>query len=355
MPLDNTQMKTDKKTLTYKEFGLCIEAFFKEYLVHERGCSEKTVRTYRDAFILLVEYFSSIKKISPERITLGMFNRDTITSFLNWLEDVRHCSISTRNSRMAAMKSFCRFLMFEDPSHLKQWTLILQVRPKRKEEIDKVDSMSLDAIKAILQSVDASTRSGFKDLALLSLLYNSAARVSELIGLAPKSLRLQKPYGVELYGKGAKRRVVPLDEPIVNLLKTYMKAYGLDQPGMDSHPLFFNRYHSQLTNAGITYLLKKYAAKATESGARGIPGNVHPHMLRHSRACHLLQAGTNLEYIRLILGHASIQTTEIYAKVDQSATSRAIEKAYSDLGLPDQEERQWERNPKLLAILKSLA
>ena len=348
-------MKTDRKSLTYKEFGSCLEAFFKEHLVHERGCSEKTVRTYRDAFILLVEYFSSIKKTSPEKITLDMFNKDTITSFLDWLEDVRHCSISTRNSRMAALKSFCRFMMYRDPSHLKQWALVLEVRQKRKYENDKMDRMSLDAVKAILQSVDASTRSGFRDLTLLSLLYNSAARVNELIGLVPKSLRLQKPYGVELFGKGAKRRVVPLDEPIVNLLKTYMKTYGLDQPGMDSHPLFFNRHHGQLTNAGITYLLKKYATKAAEKGKKGIPDNVHPHMLRHSRACHLLQAGTNLEYIRLILGHASIQTTEIYAKMDQSATSRAIEKAYSDLGLSDQEERQWEQNPKLLAMLKSLA
>lgn len=348
-------MKTDNKTLVYKEFGTCLEAFFKEYLVHERGCSEKTVRAYRDAFILLIEYFSSMKGLYPEKITLALFNRETILSFLNWLEDVRHCSVSTRNSRMAAMKSFCRFMMFEDPSHLKQWSLILEIRPKRIEIIGKVDSVALDAIKAILQSVDASTRSGFRDLVLLSLLYNSAARVNELIGLMPKSLRLQKPYGVELFGKGSKRRVVPLDEPIVNLLGTYMKAYGLDQPGMDSHPLFFNRHYGQLTNAGITYLLKKYARKAMENGAEGIPQNIHPHMLRHSRACHLLQAGTNLEYIRLILGHASIQTTEIYAKIDQSATSRAIENAYSDLGLSDQEERQWEQNPKLLAMLKSLA
>ena len=158
-----------------------------------------------------------------------------------------------------------------------------------------------------------------------------------------------------MFGKGSKRRVVPLDEPIIKLLGSYMKAYSLDQPGMDSHPLFFNRYHGKLTNAGITYLLKKYSKIAVENGMVGIPENIHPHMFRHSRACHLLQAGTNLEYIRLILGHASIQTTEIYAKVDQSATSRAIENAYSDLGLPVKEERQWQQNPKLLAMLKNLA
>lgn len=348
-------MKTGNKTLAYKEFGLCLETFFKEYLIHERGCSEETIRAYRDAFVLLVEYFSAMKRTPPERITLDAFDRDTVMSFLNWLEDVRHCTVSTRNCRLAAIKSFCRFLMYEDPSHLKQWCLISEIRPKRKEDINKVDSMSLDAVKAILQSVDASTCSGFRDLTLLSLLYNSAARVNELIGLMPKSLRLQKPYGVELYGKGAKRRMVPLDEPIINLLGTYMKTYSLDQPGMDSHPLFFNRHHGQLTNAGITYLMKKYAKIAADNGSEGIPECIHPHMFRHSRACHLLQAGTNLEYIRLILGHASIQTTEIYAKIDHAATSRAIEKAYSDLGLSDREERQWEQDPKLLTMLKSLA
>lgn len=348
-------MKTANRPNLYKEFSMCLETFFREYLVHERGCSEKTVRTYRDAFVLLVEYFDSVKQVSPEKITLAMFTRDTVTSFLNWLEDNRHCSIGTRNNRMAAMKSFSRYLMYEDPSHLKQWSLLLELRPKKKEETGKVDSIPLDAVKAILQSVDARTSSGLRDLTLLSLLYNSAARVNEMIGLMPKSLRLQKPYGVELFGKGAKRRVVPLDEPIVNLLSTYLKVYGLDQPGKDSHPLFFNRYHGELTNAGISYLLKKYAIKATEYGAEGIPNNVHPHMLRHSRACHLLQAGTNLEYIRLILGHASIQTTEVYAKADPAATSKAIEKAYTDLGITQPEERQWEQNPKLLAMLKSLA
>lgn len=348
-------MKTDKESLSYKEFSSCLEAFFKEYLVQERGCSWKTIRTYRDAFVLLVEYFNSTKRILPEKITLGMFHRDNIISFLNWLEDVRHCSAGTRNSRMAAMKSFCRYLTYEDPGHLKQWSMILEMRPKRLEITGKVDSMSLDAVKGILQSIDAGTRSGIRDLALLSLLYNSAARVNELIELMPKSLRMQKPYGVELLGKGSKRRVVPLDEPIINLLGIYVKAFGLDRPGMDSHPLFFNHHHCQLSNAGITYLLKKYACHARESGVEGIPENVHPHMLRHSRACHLLQAGINLEYIRLILGHASIQTTEIYAKTDPALTSKAIENAYSDLGISPQEERQWEQNPKLLAMLKNLA
>lgn len=347
-------MKADKEIIPYIEFCSCLEAFFKEYLIQERGCSGRTVRTYRDAFILLVEYFSSMKKISPEKITLDIITKDAVTSFLNWMDDIRHCSVSTRNNRLAAIKSFCRYLMYEDPTHMKQWSLILGIRPKKPGEIGRIENMSLDAVKAILQSVDASTRSGFRNLTLLSLMYNSAARVNEVIGLMPKSLRLQKPYGVELFGKGAKRRVVPLDEPIINLLVTYMKSNGLDQSGMESHPLFFNRYHSRLTNAGITYLLKKYARLAKEKGVDDIPENVHPHMLRHSRACHLLQAGTNLEYIRLILGHASIQTTEIYAKLNQSATYKAIENAYADLGLSQQEEKEWQKDPKLLAMLKKL-
>lgn len=323
--------------------------------MRERGCSEKTIRTYRDAFILFVTYLCDSKKILPDKISLEMFDRDTVMSFLNWLEDTRHCSITTRNNRLASMKSFCRYLMYEDPTHMKQWGMILEIRHKRQADQNKIVSLSLEAVKAILQSVDAETREGFRDLTLISLLYNSAARVNELIDLVPKSLRLQKPYGVELVGKGAKRRIVPLDEPIINLLGRYIKLFALDQPGKDSHPLFFNRYHCKLTNAGITYLLKKYAGKAKENGTSDIPDNVHPHMLRHSRACHLLYAGTNLEYIRLFLGHASVQTTEIYARADPSATYKAIENAYSDLGLPQHEPPQWQQNPKLLAMLKNLA
>lgn len=348
-------MKIDNKDLIYRDFSSSLESFFKEYLVQERGCSIKTIHAYRDAFVLLIEFMGTVKNISPEEISMEMINRDTVLSYLNWLEDVRGCSIGTRNSRLAAMKSFCRYLMHKDPCHLKQWNLILEMRMKKQPEMAKVDSIPLSGIKAMLQEVDIQTRSGLRDLTLLSLLYNSAARVNELIELMPKSLRLQKPYGVELFGKGAKRRVVPLDEPIVKLLETYLQEYGLNKDGFDSHPLFFNRYHGKLTNSGITYLLKKYAKKAQDAGADDLPDNIHPHLLRHSRACHLLQAGTNLEYIRLILGHSSIQTTEIYAKADPSAMHMAVENAYCDIGISQPEERQWQQNPKLLMMLKSLA
>lgn len=348
-------MRANNKSLMYKDFSSCLESFFKEYLVQERGCSTKTIRAYRDAFVLLIEFLETVKSISPDTISLEMINRDTILAYLNWLEDVRKCSVGTRNSRLAAMKSFCRYLMYEDPCHLKQWSLILEMRMKKNPEMARVDSIPLDGIKAMLQGVDTQTRSGLRDLTLLSLLYNSAARVNELIDLMPKSLRLQKPYGVELFGKGSKRRVVPLDEPIVKLLETYLREYGLNENGLDSHPLFFNRYHSKLTNAGITYLLKKYARRAKIAGTEDLPDNIHPHMLRHSRACHLLQAGTNLEYIRLILGHSSIQTTEIYAKANPAMMHKAVENAYCDIGISNPEERQWQQNPKLLKMLKDLA
>ena len=245
-------------------------------------------------------------------------------------------------------------MMYEDPVHLSHWKSICSVRIKR-EVRNSVKYLTVDGVKAVFEQIDTNTREGRRNLTLLSLMYNLGARVQEMIDLTPSSIRASKPYVIELFGKGAKKRLVPVDDNMMNLLGNYMKEYGLDRPGMDHHPLFFNSWRAKLSNPGITYILHKYASMARIAHPDMVPSMPTPHTFRHSRAMHLLQAGVNLVYIRDLLGHVSIQTTEIYARADSKLKREAIENAYRDLGITEPDVKSWEKDPKLKAFLKSLA
>lgn len=202
------------------------------------------------------------------------------------------------------------------------------------------------------QQVDTSTKRGRRDLALLALMYDTGARVQEIIDLCPLNVHLYKPYTIQLIGKGKKTRVVRLLNEQVELLQVYLSEYGLTNIRDMSGPLFFNHRQERLTRGGISYILGKYAQKARNVDQYLIPERISCHSLRHSKAMHLLQAGVNLVYIRDILGHVSIQTTEIYARADSKQKREAIEKAYTPT-LPFVEPI-WENDKSMLEWLNSL-
>ncbi len=186
--------------------------------------------------------------------------------------------------------------------------------------------LTVDGIAALLAQPDISTKAGRRDAALLSLLYDSGARVQEIVDLTIGDIRFISPATVKLTGKGRKTRIVPLLSGPESLLKAYMKDYDLEQ-SPSTHPLFCNRSGVKFTRAGIAYTLKKYADMARSTSPDLIPETVTPHCLRHSKAMHLLQANVNLIYIRDLLGHSEIKTTEIYARADTSLKRQALEKA----------------------------
>lgn len=198
------------------------------------------------------------------------------------------------------------------------------------------------------------TPQGRRHLTLISLMYETGARVQEVVDLTPSSIRLSRPYVIRLCGKGNKTRIVPLDDKITELVNKYMQENGLASQMSMNKPLFFNHSGNKLTPQGITHILKTYAAKARILYPDAIPMLVSPHMLRHSRAMHLLQSGVNLVYIRDLLGHVSVQTTEVYAKADTKSKREALEKAHPELGRSASELPSWERDPELKAFLKGL-
>jgi site-specific recombinase XerD len=238
---------------------------------------------------------------------------------------------------------------------MEQWQKILTIKAMRTEGTT-LNYLSAEGVKLLLAQPDTTTRNGRRHLAILSLMYETGARVQEMADLTVDSVRIShEPYTIRLYGKGRKARIVPLlAKEQVEILRGYMEEYHLDESGKGASPLFFNNRHEKLTREGISYILATYANLARKVSPDLIPERISCHSLRHSRAMHLLQAGVNLIYIRDLLGHVSIQTTDIYARADSKAKREALEKAYADL-LPNRDsDREWEKSKDLRDWLRDL-
>lgn len=332
------------------DFSKSLTDFLSKYLPGERGLSANTINSYKTTFILFIEFIESQKKISVNKLSLKDITKQCIVEFLEWLQRERRCSDSTRNVRLAAMHSFFNFLQYEAPENLNKWQHILSIKVKKTKK-SAMNYLTIEGLKLLFAQPDLSTKKGMRDLTMLALMYDSAARVQEVIDLTASSVRLIKPYTIKLVGKGNKARIVPLmDEQVVHL-KNYMEKNHLLEPHANMHPLFYNSRKEKLTRAGVRYILQCYASSARMKDQRLIPEKISPHTLRHSKAMHLLQAGVNLVYIRDILGHESVQTTEVYARVDSKLKREAIEKAYASI--IKKEEPLWVKNNNLLEWLRN--
>lgn len=343
----NTGMKTNK------DFAYYLENFFMKYLSCEIGASHHTIRSYRDTFFLFLEFMQREKNTPSEKIALNHISKQCTLDFLDWLEHEKGNMPSTRNIRFCALRSFFRYLSYEDPLHMNQWKSNMSIRFK-KEHKETVKHMSVEGIKHLLEMIPVDTQKGRRHLTLISLMYETGARVQEIVDLKASSIRFSKPYVIKVCGKGDKSRIIPLDDGITELVHKYMQENGLaSQMSMDK-PMFFNHSGNKLTPQGVAHILKSYAAKARILYPDDIPKLVSPHMLRHSRAMHLLQSGVKLIYIRDLLGHVSVQSTEVYAKADTKSKREALEKAHPELGKSASELPSWERDPELKAFLKGL-
>jgi len=328
------------------DFAVCLRRFLTTYLAGLRGCSPNTVASYRDAFKLLIAYFRDERSIPPSKLTLDHVNVAAITEFLDWLETSRGNSASTRNQRLAAISSFCAWMQAEDPARMAGYQDILAI-PAKKQVHPDVHYLTVEQTRRLLAQPDRSTRRGRRDATLLATLYDTAARVQELADLAVRDVRLQPPAMTALTGKGRKTRHVPLMSNTTAMLASYIAEHRLDRPGQDDHPVFFNQHGTKLSRGGIAWIIDKYQAR---TGGPPLT-EVTPHTLRHSKAMHLYEAGVPLPYIRDILGHVELSTTEIYARASIEAKRRALETAYPDI-TPDLPE--WNQDLGLLDWLTSL-
>lgn len=335
-----------------ENFAYMVSRFFRFYLPGERGFSQNTIASYRDTFKQFLLYCKRSRGIDPDKLELSDFSGNLVNGFLAELE-ADGKSVSTRNQRLAAIKSFFRYVKFTFPDYLDISHEILGMRQKRQPE-PSVTYLTAESIAALLRQPDASVRAGYRDMLMLTLLYDSGARVTELTKIRIGDIRIPNPATIILHGKNSKDRIVPLSQKTVELISNYLNRECLITTESKDKLLFTNRHGGQLTRIGVTYVLKKYAELARQQHPDIIPDNFSAHCIRHSKAMHLLQAGVPLIYIRDFLGHTKISTTEIYAKADSESKRKALEMAYSPASTVHDTEALWNNDPLLMSFLESL-
>ena len=310
--------------IAYK-FGNFLSNYFLKYIPERKNYSENTIKSYRDTFILFFKFCKNEAQIKIEKLTLDKINNKLIEAFLYWLEKDKNYSIASVNQRLAAIKAFYRFIASENPELLKYCSSILAIKSK-KVEIKPMNYLSIAAMKKLLNAPDSKSRYGIRNKALLTLLYDSGARVQEIADLKINDLNLNNPSTVKLKGKGNKTRIVPIMPQTTLILTNYLESENWFNRKENLKLLFFNKSNNKLTRAGISYILSKYVKILKKEYPEIFSIKISPHTLRHSKAMHLLEANVNLIYIRDFLGHVSVTTTEIYAKVNPEIKRKAIEK-----------------------------
>jgi site-specific recombinase XerD len=333
------------------DFALILQKYLREYLPDQRNASPNTIKSYAMTFSLLARHFEDRQGIPPDRLALDHLTADAVRDFLRDLESGRGSCISTRNQRLAAIRSFSKFVQRAWPERLAQCQRIRAISGKRGPKSATIHHLTPECMKALLAQPDQCTARGRRDAVLLSLLYDAGVRAQELADLTPEKVRLDAPAQIVVTGKGRKRRTIPLMCAMVALLRPWMKEQGLDVPERRDEPLFRNPQGRRLTTNGIRHIVRKYADRmpaAAEAGQKRIT----PHTFRHSKAMHLLQSGNPLVVVQSFLGHEDIQTTTMYARADLEMTRAALAKAPG--ATPEAGPSSWCQKPGLLEWLRQL-
>jgi site-specific recombinase XerD len=327
-----------------------LRVFFSDYLPRVRGASPHTARSYRDAFILLLRFLAIRCGRDVVALDFGDLEPDHVIAFLEHLEVDRRNGVTTRNARLAAVHAFARHAASSHPEHLERCQRLLAVPFKRAPQ-PVVEYLETDEMQALLEAPDRATPEGRRDHALILTMFNTGARVQEVLDLRPADLQLVRPLQLRLVGKGRKERFCPLWPQTGDALRALLSEHGTEMAS--TAPLFRNHVGKPLTRFGIRYLLRKYTDRAAQRVRTLARKHVHPHVLRHTSAVHLLQAGVDLVTISHWLGHSSVETTNRYAAIDLDTKRTALEKA-GHLGPAVPVASSWRTDANILAWLEAL-
>lgn len=310
------------------DFAQLLVKYLFEYLPEQKGLSEHTIQSYSDSMSLFLEFCETDLRLKREKLEIKDIQCETVERFYLWMETVKGNSVATRNQRRIAMNAFLKYLQHRNPGYVLLFQQISSI-PNKPDKRQTVRHLPVKSVEKILLQPDLQLRSGRRDLALLSLMYETAARVSEIAALNVGDVRFEKNGAtVRLFGKGKKNREVPIMSDVTDFLRNYLNEETHYRPCQKSDTLFCNRAKGKLTRAGISYILKKYADAARDVSPELIPKQIYPHILRHSRAMHWLEAGFELQYIKDLLGHADLSTTEIYARISVEMKRKLLEQAH---------------------------
>lgn len=339
-----------KKNIT--DFAVILSQYFFEYLPIQKGVSENTIQSYRDIISLFLNYCETVRQLNRGKLKLDDLSRELICGFYAWLEEEKKCSASTRNQRRAGINSLFKFVQYEKPEYILLSQRVFSI-PLKRCEPRVIEHMSLEAIQRIFEQPDLSTRSGRRDFAFLSLIYESAARASEIASLHIGDIYFDRNGAVvHLKGKGNKYRDVPLILNPANILKNYLKEESRYRRYDRNSPLFCNKSKAALTRGGVYYIIRKYVTMASEKYPELFPNRVHPHVFRHSRAMHWLEAGVDLQYIKDLLGHSDIVTTEVYAKLSVELKRKMLEEVHPQIS--ESTQPSWTEDNDLMDWLNEL-
>jgi integrase/recombinase XerD len=331
-------------------FSIYVTDFLTHYLGAQRNLSPNTIKAYRDVFTLLLRFCRDVRGMALEKLCLEQIDVSLVEAFLDYLGAQRNCSPQTRNHRLAALHAFFRYVQSEEPAHMLQCQKILAI-PQQRHARPTVTYLSKEELAAILAQPNLQTTEGRRDAVLLSLLYDTGARVQELVDLSVGDVRLDPPAQLRLLGKGRKTRAVPLMPSTVELLRDHIREHHQDGPERFDTPLFQNARHQRLSRSGIRYILHKYLVEA-RTRCPSLNRTVSPHTLRHTKGMHLLQSGISLDMIRDFLGHVDVKTTQIYARANLEMKRKALEKITEPSPVPS--IPSWQENKTLLDWLSSL-
>ena len=327
-----------------------LSAFFTDYLPNQRALSANTLESYRDTFKLLLLFTADKDGCEPVDLKIEHISVELVIAFLHYLEEKRKNNACTRNVRLSAIHSFFRYLGTCHPECLHQAQRILGI-PFKRTPTRQIDHLDFNEIQAIMNDIDQSTPQGRRDFTLLMLMFNTGARVSEIIQIRATDLRLSRPAGVQLYGKGRKERVCPLWPETARLLEKYLAENKIhpQQP----ERIFRNHRHEPLTRFGVRLILKKHVHAASLKISSLKQKRLHPHSMRHSTAIHLLRSGIDLSTIAHWLGHVSINTTNKYLALDIEAKREALAKIKPIL-LPRTKVGKWKHRQDIIQWLENL-
>jgi len=333
--------------------GTLIISFFSSYLANQKGYSSETIASYSDCIRLLIKFSCKHLKLKIDKLAIDMISDQLILDFLDYLEQERNNTPKTRNQRLAAIKTFFRFAAIQEPNLIAVCERVCDIS-KKKTAHKVIESLDNNEVKAIMNQADANKLNGVRDKALLTLLYNTGARVQEVVDLDIADINLENPKQVLLTGKGNKERIIPLYQETVDAINAYLELRK--KADLQNEALFLNTKGKRITRFGIGYLIKEYVAKAAKRCPSLGNKKVSTHTFRHTIALHLIQSGVDITVVKEWLGHASIKTTSLYVEINVEMKRKALEACPPPTTSSHTEEKEPEwHNASVLVFLQSLS
>lgn len=305
-------------------FMTLLEDYFETYLPYSRGLSPNTINSYKQSFLLLLRFMLEEKGKRADDISFSDLNYDTLLDFFNWLETDRLCKPTTRNQRLSALSAFSEYAQNRDFDAASVFRSAIIRVPVKKGTQKTRAVFTRQEIKILLELPDESYETGLRDKVLLSFMYATGARAQEICDLKVRDLRIDvNSASVILTGKGSKIRQVGIPVKMAGTLQSYIKHKHIES--FPNRHIFSSQTHEQMTISCVEGIYKKYVSLAKKNNPElFLADSYPPHSMRHSTACHLLEAGVDIITIKNILGHVSVQTTQIYAEMSQNTVDQKL-------------------------------